>query len=104
MQRLLPSELARHLNVSPSVLRRTTRRGEPCGGHPVGEWALRRGLQVLYEVPEEAAEALGEPDAKYLKRQSRVLMTFMRGSPMRSSSGDSNPDWDSEKDPKSPGR
>jgi hypothetical protein len=45
----------------------------------VAEWVLRRGRQVLYEVPDEAAEALAEPDAGRLKRQSRVLRAFMRG-------------------------
>ena len=79
MQRLLLSELARRLNVSPSVIERATRREEPCEGHPVGDWVLRRGRQVLYEVPDETAEALKEPDARHLKRQSRVLRTLMRG-------------------------
>lgn len=79
MQRLLPSELARHLNVSPSVIERATRRDETCEGYAVSEWALRRGRQILYEVPDEMAETLRGPDAKHLKRQSRVLRVLMRG-------------------------
>jgi len=79
MQRLIRSELARHLNVSPVAVARATRRGEPCEGYPVAEWAMRRGRQVLYEVPEEAITEITKTDAAYLKRQSRVLRVFMRG-------------------------
>lgn len=92
MQRLLPSELARRLNVSPRVVERATRRGEPCEGHPVSAWALRRGRQVLYEVPDEVAETLREPDATYLKRQSRVLMVFMRGNRPGSETTEGDPE------------
>lgn len=78
MHRLLRSELARLLNVSQSALERATRRGETCGGYPVAKWALRRGRQVLYEIPDEVVEELKEPDGRYLKQQSRVIRTFMR--------------------------
>ena len=79
MQRLIQSELARHLNVSPAAVARATRRGELCEGHPVAKWAMRRGRQVLYEVPEEAITEITKTDTAYLKRQSRVLRVFMRG-------------------------
>ncbi len=79
MQRLIQSELARHMNVRPEAVARATRRGEPCGNHPVAAWALRRGRQVLYEVPDEAMSEITETDTTYLKRQSRVLRAFMRG-------------------------
>jgi hypothetical protein len=79
MRRLLPTELARLLRVSTTTLERATRRTETCRGHPVAEWVLRRGRQVYYEVPDNAAEALQAPDAQYLKAQSRVLRTLMRG-------------------------
>jgi hypothetical protein len=46
----------------------------------VAEWALRRGRQVLYEVPDEVAATLEAPDARHLKRKSRVIRGFMRGS------------------------
>ena len=80
MQRLLRVELARHLNVPQAAVRRATRRGELCCGYPVAEWALRRGRQVLYEVPDEVAATLEAPRAGHLKRKSRVLRAFMRGS------------------------
>ena len=90
MQRLIQSELARHLNVRRATaarrtfrwraaVARATRRGESCEGHPVAAWALRRGRQVLYEVPDEAMSKITETDTTYLKRQSRVLRAFMRG-------------------------
>lgn len=79
MQRLLRPELADRLNVSPSAVERATRREEACSGYPVAEWALRRGRQVIYEVPDAAVEELQEPDATYLKRRSRVVRAFMRG-------------------------
>lgn len=79
MQQLLPSEIARHLNVSRTEVVDATRCGDLCKGYPVAEWVLRRGRQILYEVPDETAEKIREPDAKHLKQQSRVLMVFMRG-------------------------
>ena len=79
MQRLIQSELARHLNVRPAAVARATRRGASCRGHPVAAWALRRGRQVLYEVPDEAMSKITATDTTYLKRQSRVLRAFMRG-------------------------
>lgn len=79
MQRLIQSELARHLNVCQAVVERATRRGESCEGHPVAAWALRRGRQVLYEVPDDAMTELKQADTTYLKRQSRVLRVLMRG-------------------------
>ncbi len=79
MQRLIQSELACHLNVRRAAVARATRRGESCEGHPIAAWALRRGRQVLYEVPDEAMSKITETDTTYLKRQSRVLRAFMRG-------------------------
>jgi hypothetical protein len=79
MDRLLPVELARRLNVPSSALERATRRKEPCRGCPVSAWALRRGRQVLYEVPDEEKGPLQKPPLEFLKGQTQVLMRLMRG-------------------------
>jgi hypothetical protein len=78
MDRLLPIELARCLNVPAAALERATRRGTPCRGYPVAAWVLRRGRQILYEVPKEDVASLRKPNMTHLKRQSQVLMRMMR--------------------------
>ena len=79
MQRLIQSELSRHLNVPQATVARATRRGAPCRGYPIAKWVMRRGRQVLYEVPDEAFAEITGPDAGYLKRESRVIRGLMRG-------------------------